>query len=91
MSVVGSSHAATPLNARHQRTIDVKLLHLAHSRATADATGAGVGTTTGRKAAHDGGGEERCESEPEERSRSLSFTAASGGSAGDDVAVEVAL
>jgi hypothetical protein len=68
-----------------------KLLHLAHSRATADATGAGVSTTTGRHAADDGGGEERCEGEPEEGGHGLAFTAASGRSAGDNVVVDVAL
>lgn len=68
-----------------------KLLHLAHSRATADATGAGVGTATGRKTAHDGGGEERCECEPEEGGHGLTFTAASGGATGDDVGGDVAL
>ena len=66
-------------------------LDLAHSRATADATGTGVSTTTGRKTADDGGGEESCECEPEERGGGLSFTAARGGATGDDVGVEVAL
>lgn len=87
----------TPLNAHRERivvkqqSIGVNLLHLAHSRAAADATGAGVSTTTGRETADNGGGEESGECEPEERGRSLAFTAARGGATGDDVGVEVAL
>ena len=73
------------------QSIGVNLLHLAHRRATADATGAGVSTTTGRKAADDGGGEESCECEPEECGRGLAFTAARGGATSYDVGVEVAL
>lgn len=70
---------------------DSKLLHLAHSRATADATGAGVGTATGSKTAHDGGGEEGCECEPEEGGHGLAFTAAGGRATSDDVGGNVAL
>ena len=73
------------------QSVGVKLLHLAHSGAAADATGAGVSTATGREAADNGGGKESCEREPEERGRGLTFTAARGGATGDDVGVEVAL
>lgn len=62
-----------------------RLLNLAHSRATTDAAGAGVGTAARCHAAHDSGGEEGGEGEPEEGSGSLSFTAASGRATGDDV------
>ena len=70
---------------------EAKLLNLAHSRATTDATGAGVGAAARCHAAHDGGGEECCEGEPEEGSDGLTFAAASGGATGDNVGEDVAL
>jgi hypothetical protein len=68
-----------------------KLLNLAHSRATTDATGTGVGAAARCHAAHDGGCEEGCEGEPEEGGDGLTFTASSSAAMSDNVGEDVAL
>lgn len=70
---------------------EAKLLNLAHSRATADATGTGVGAAARCHAAHDGGCEEGCEGEPEEGGDGLTFTASSSAAMSDNVGEDVAL
>ena len=69
----------------------VMCLDLAHSRATADATSAGVGAATCAEARHDSACEEGSEGEPEEGGAGLGLTAAGAGATGDDVVVEVGL
>lgn len=66
-------------------------LNLTHSRATADATGASVGTTPSTEARHDSAREEGSESEPEEGGAGLRLAAAGAGATGDTVGVEIAL
>lgn len=90
--VVAEGHGWRATGIALQSSPNAMLLHLAHSRAAAaDATGAYVGAAAGSEAAHDGGGEESGEGEPEEGGGGLGLTAARAGAAGDDVAVEVVL